>query len=88
MTMDPAERRPANDGSNGPSHGAGGSAGRLRTALAEREEVRVSTKLREVLRSSLSPNTLRAYTTQWRLWSQWCSEKDSPPLPALSLIHI
>ncbi len=56
------------------------------TAITTREETAlgpvIEERTREALEASLAANTRRAYSTQWRLWSAWCSERDSRPLPA------
>ncbi|MDD9994154.1 MAG: tyrosine-type recombinase/integrase [Dehalococcoidia bacterium] len=42
--------------------------------------VEFSPRAREALEASLSPNARRAYRAQWRLWEEWCGQRNIPPL--------
>ncbi len=39
-------------------------------------------RAREYARSSRAESTVRGYRTDWRIFSEWCAERDLSPLPA------
>lgn len=51
---------------------------------ATEELKRLAEKAQANLFEALSPNTRRAYASQWKLFEQWCATFGQPPAPATS----